>query len=489
MNSRVIIWALAFTLAACASAAHAQAPDQNSQSQDPAFANPTPSTPPQSREARTLPAAAARGVSEPDDLQPYDPANVTPDVNTLAGAQLFGVGSLGSSRNIFDPSLSVSELGQTFPSAPGQSSLYSTTLVGGALDFDRTWSRYHTIAVYSGGEDFVRGFQNLNAQFHDASISQEVDWARLHLVLRDDFIATPGASFTGTGIGGPGIITQIASTLESSLNGIGMGFIPGETIENGTVMRYMNAALGQAEYSFSRRSVLTVAGSYGLLHFTTPGFVDSHMLNTQAGYDYMLDPFDSIGFIAGYGKISFVGTSGATSNYLGALAFGRKITGRLAFQVGGGPEQIRSTSAANGGFQTWYASVTTALTYERRRDGYSLTFTRGLTSGSGVLLGAKSNIFTVGAHRDLTRHWTTSVNGGYAINNSLTTVNGSSQRFDNWFIAATLGSQLGRHALLNFSYGLQRQYSPPVCPVTSCGVSGYQQSFGMTLNWHLRPNE
>jgi len=240
----------------------------------------------------------------------------------------------------------------------------------------------------------------------------------------------------------------------------------------------------------SRRSAFTFAGSYGLLHFTDAGYFSSRMWNAQVGYDYLLDPADSIALLASYGKVDFTGTSNSTTNYLAALAYGRKITGRMAFQVAAGPEQIRSSSGASA-FQLWYGSVSSALTYQWRRAGYSLSFMRGLSSGSGVFLGAKSNVVTLAAHRQFTRFWTGSVNGGYAINDSLVAAGAPAVRFDNWFVGGNIARQLGSHLQINFSYGIQRQNNPAVCPVSlvgGCGVNGFQQTFGMTVNWHLRPN-
>ena len=51
--------------------------------------------------------------------------------------------------------------------------------------------------------------------------------------------------------------------------------------------------------------------------------------------------------------------------------------------------------------------------------GVSFSYVRGLTGGSGVFLGATSNTFSGSAHHQFTRYWTGSVNGGYALNNSL----------------------------------------------------------------------
>ena len=107
-------------------------------------------------------------------------------------------------------------------------------------------------------------------------------------------------------------------------------------------MRYRNSVLGQAEYSFSRRSAFTFAGSYGLLHFSGAGYVSSHMLNAQAGYDYLLDPDEYIALLASYGKIDYSGHHEFhVPDYMAALAYGRKSPGAWRFRSEAGPEQIR----------------------------------------------------------------------------------------------------------------------------------------------------
>jgi hypothetical protein len=213
-------------------------------------------------------------------------------------------------------------------------------------------------------------------------------------------------------------------------------------------------------------------------------------VNGQAGYDFQLDPADSIALIANYGKVDYSGTSDAITTYTAALAYGRKITGRWAFQVEAGPARIQNAFGATS-YQLWYASVNSALTYQGRRAGYSLSYMRGLGSGSGVVAGAESNTLTLAAHYQFSRYWTGSVHGGYAISDSLAVAGSPTVRFDDWFVGANIGRQLWSHAFFNFSYGAQRQTGPAVCPVSvvgGCGVNGLQQTFGMTVNWHLRPN-
>ena len=438
------------------------------------------------------PTPAARGVSDPfDTQQQYDASQVTPDQNTLAGAAPFTLGSLQHHRNVFDPSISFSQLAQSYPqTGGGGSNVGAVSQIGGSLNFDRTWSEYHLSAIYNGGETFNYGYSTSTSlthyQFHDFVFQQEADWDRWHVLFRDDFAYSPGATFTGQGFGGPGLAAQFSSLLGSSVTSLAQTFVPSETINTSFAHRYRNALLGQAAYSLSRRAAFTVAAAYGLLHFNESGFVSSTMVNVQGGFDYLLDPWNSIAILGGYGKIDYTGTGSTTTDYVGALAYGRKITGRLAFQAAVGPQEIQSLGSIQGNFHLVFVMVNSTLRYERRRGGLSLNFSRGLTQGSGVFEGATGDTVSANVNYRFTRVWSASVTGGYALNDSLAPVGAQRQRFTNWFVGANVGRQLGTHAKLNFNYGVNDQTNPPTCTVAVCGIPGLQQSGGVTINWHLR---
>jgi hypothetical protein len=510
MKLRIANWTLVAALVLCTTAAFAQDQKQDTSPIDPNAplqpldTNPTPS----GGNVNRPPVGAVRGVEMPD-AQSYDPSQVTPDTNTLAGAEPISLGSLQHTRNTFDPTITISQVGQTTPGKGGQTVLTGISVASASLNFNRNWSQYHFSTVYSGGETFNLGYGQATGffgqtaphyQYHDLTVTQEAAWARWHILLRDDFTATPGAAFTSQGMGGPGLTSQFSSLLGTSLNSFGQQFQPAETINTSQVMRYRNSILGQAEYSFSRRSAFTFSGSYGLLTFATTGYFNSTMVNGQAGYDYLLDPSDSFAILASYGRINFtgtgipstgtstIGTGNSVQDYVGALAYGRKITGRLAFQVAAGPQEILFTGAGGvGNFHTLFVSVNSALTYERRRSGLGFSYGRGLTGGSGVFLGATSNTFSASAHHQFTRSLSGGINAGYAMNDSLPQAGVATTKFDNWFVGANLGRQVGQHVEVNFNYGATEQNNPATCLVASCGGTGLQQTIGLSINWHLRP--
>jgi len=489
-------WAVIAAVALCATVASAQDQKQGAPPVDPnAPLQPLDTGP--NNGSTNQPIGAARGVNGPYDSQTYDPSQVTPDRNTLAGATPFTLGSLQHNTNIFDPAISGSQLGEVVPGNSGQTILTGVSVVGGSLNFNRTWSQYHFSTIYNGGETFNEGIgaastffgnEPSHSQFHNLAVAQEMDWARWRILLQDNFAFSPGATFTNQGMGGPGLAAQLSSMIGSSLTSLSQSFLPSENINTGYSMRYMNGVLGQAEYSISRRSSLTFSGSYGLLHFTSAGFVNSTMVDAQAGYDYQLDPSNSIALLGSYGKINYTGTGNSTTDYVGAFAYGRKITGRLAFQVAAGPQEIQAAGTGPAGsFHLLFASVNSTLNYQRRRSGVSFTYTRGLSAGSGVFEGATSNTFKAQANHNFTRFWTGAISGGYSLDNSLAPAGAATTQFDNWFAGANLGRQVGQHAQINFNYGASMQNNPATCPVANCGGTGLQQTFGMTVNWHLRP--
>jgi hypothetical protein len=433
------------------------------------------------------PASSARGLLlREGDIEPQEPASTQPDTHALSGAENTGTGSLGQVHNVVNPSLFLSEFGDT--GIPiGSSRLNAITQFGGNIDLDHTWRRYRIVGVADAGDSlaFAPPSPLYQSWYGDLAVEQQINWSRWILRFRDTFQFTPQASFGSQSTGGPGTLGQFDTP--SSLGVVNPDFTPAESVLTGSTMRLGLTSIAEADYAISRRSQITFDGSYGLLHFVHAGYINSQQTAAQVGYDYLVDPKDTIAVMASYGHTMFSGSSFAIEYDQVQAAFARKVTGRLAFQVGGGPAKVRLINVPAPSPRLGWG-LNSALTYELRRTGYSLMYTRNVTSGSGVLLGAQTQNVVASVHHRLSRSWVSSLSAGYTRSSSLVPVAVAASRFSSWYAGANAGHQIGQYISIGFNYGVQRQYSnSSACPVANCGVTNLWQTFGATLTWHPRP--
>jgi hypothetical protein len=464
----------------CFSTAWARQQSNGTQSNSPGVPiQPLPPETGNSNRSQTIPAAVG-GSFPQNDAQPEASAQAQPDTHVLSGVETLGLGSLRGLRRIFDPALRFSEFGETGMVA-GRTVAVSS--LGGSLDVEQRWGRYHLAAVYNGAETMYQPSYNgiHYLPYHDAGISQQILLGRWTVQLRDDVLYSWASGFGGLFTGGPARVGQNAS-----LNSIQPSLVPSGTIQTGPARQLNNIALGEADYAFSRRTTLTFVGSYGLLHFLDPGYINSRSINGRVGYNYALSAKNNIALTYDYGRMSFDGASGRMQTDLVQMAFGRKVTGRLAFQLAAGPQLLRLDNFGPSRHQSWLSwSAFSALTYDLRRTGYSLSYFHGVTAGSGVFFGSKSETITAMVYHEFTRVWSSSVNGGYAVNKTLVPAGIFASRFDNWFGGASLNRQMGRQVRFSLSYGFQRQSrGGGGCPVLGCGLPGSFSQFGVTLQWH-----
>src|SRR6202030_255298 len=102
--------------------------------------------------------------------------------------------------------------------------------------------------------------------------------------------------------------------------------------------RVSNAALVQAQYASSQRTAWTFSGSYGLLHFTTPGYLNSADYGFSAGYNYQLTARDVIGASYMFDALRFSPALASLNNSTFNFNYGRHISNELMFQAGIGPQ-------------------------------------------------------------------------------------------------------------------------------------------------------
>jgi len=414
---------------------------------------------------RQLPIPAARGLT----LQPsaLDSSQEQPDTHTLSSIETLGVGSLGVVRSFLDPSFGFYQSGDT-GITPGTSS--SVTSLGVRLMFDRNGSRSRLTGSYGGAHVLYYPDSSHNTTYHNLAVSHEIHWARWVLRLRNDLLVSPEASFGGLDIGG--INLQMSLQSSAGVN---------DTILTQRAQRLNNAASGEINYLLSRRSIMTFAGSYTSLTFKNAGYIDSHVVTGRIGYDYAIAPKDSIGFMYDYSRTDFSVASPRLQTDKIQLSYGRKVTGRLAFQISAGPQLVRFGSQS----RTLDWNLFSATTYQTRRAQYSFSYSHGASGGSGMFVGAQNHTLAGTWHYALTQSWSTSLGGGYAFNQALAPVSGVTDHFGNWYGTASLNREIGRHVRLNLNYGFQQQAAGNgTCPVAACGSTRSRQTLGVTLEWH-----
>jgi len=425
-------------------------------------------------------------ANDPVNTQVQDSAQIEPDNHLLSGAETLGLGSLRYLTNIFDPSLRVSESADTGASANKPDSV---TSAGGSLDFAHSSSRQFLALMYSGGASLYRGPAVYNQQFHDLGLSEAVLLGKWTFRLGDSLtFASQGASFGGFNTGGLNFGSQAnpLSGLQSGLvPTLQPGLLPLQTISTGIADRVGEVGFAEADYTVTRRTDITLEGSYGLIHFLSGGYVNGVQKQGRLGYNHLFGQKNRVAIFYDYTDSTFGGTNQSIESQSLQLSYGRTIVGRLAWQVGGGPglRDLRNYPSLGGQRFTW--TVHSGLTYATRSTDYRFSYFHGITLGSGVFLGANSDTFIASVNRPLTRFWTGYVNVGYARNSNLIVSKAFSNLFENWYANADLGRPIGRQLQFDMNYGFQQQnLGGGLCPVLSCGITSHRHVLTINFSWH-----
>ena len=437
-------------------------------------------------EEKPKPAAKAIGPIGADDQDPnQSPDALQPDNRPLTGIQQPTVGTPPDKHSYWVPGISyynfIQSNGQTQGGGSGWS---STSYIAGNVSLIENWSRSQLMLNYSGGGNFSTDSAAGNGWFQQLGASQTFTWERWQLTILDDFSYLPQAQFgfgNGTGLSLPGI----GGSLGAGSTGLGGSFNPGGSIFSATGPRYSNAFGAQTNYLLTPRSSITVGGVYSLLRFTNSGNVESNTYNANVGYNYQITREDTIGLVYRFGSFHFIGFPQAIGDHTIQAAYGRKITGRLALGLSGGPEITTYKLPQVGSTKTRYigGSGNASLNYAVPRGSFSLNYSHGVTAGSGVFLGATTDQITAGATRKLSRVWSGDGHVGFAHNKNAETANGlPNPSFNTVYVGASAARPVGRNASVSVGYTAYVE--------TSNNVGGFSfttHQISLGLSWHTRP--
>ncbi len=395
-------------------------------------------------------------------------------------------------RSYLLPSFHFAQIGDTNArSTSGASELHTASTVSGGIALRRVRGRSEWMANYAGGTTLYNTHSDLNTSFHQLGIKQTITGRRWSLLLSDYFSYLPeSSSATGAFGGGAGFGPGLGRGFEGSPSGLSPIFTPSQTILTGRTRRVSNSFVGEVQYKASPRSSITVSGAYRMLRFLDSGFINGHSEIFRTGYNYAVTAQDSVAVMYGFTRFRFDGISQGMNNHVLQVAYGRRVTGRLAFQLAAGPliNTFRHPLAGSETVLSW--NMESFLRYRFQNTDLGISYLRYMTGGSGVLVGAQTDEARMTVGRRLSRMWSGFLSLGYVHNASLTetTARLLDRTFNLWTAGVHLSRPWGRYTSLDFSYGVYREgSSASFCTGSTCGTHLLRHYFRFGFSWQLRP--
>jgi len=450
------------------------------------------------QEDRSKPKPAAHTYLPPlegrtdQDLESDQPAasNLNPDIRPLTGVQTPTLGSPELRHSYWVPGFQYGNfVRSSVLSEPTTSSWNSTSFVAGTVSLLETWNRSQLSVNYTGGGNFSTDKSQGNDSFHQLGLIQAFDWRRWQLSFIDQFSYLPQTQFgfaAGSILANPGIGGQLGPSLPA----LQPNYQPNQTIFTSIGPRYSNSITTEIAYSISPGESVTVSGSYGILRFVEGGSIDTNDTILSTGYNHALSRKDTIGLLYRFSGYRYLGDPQAINDHVAQLAYGRKITGRIALQLFVGPDVTTFRVPLGSAHLKISGSGGANLTYAFRRNSLSFSYNHGVAGGSGQFTGSTSDEVQNTINHQFSRVWQGNVNFGLARTASLGLSSASqvSQTFNSWFTGGGLSRPVGRSANFTFGYTAYIQNSRlPVCTAGTCNTSYLQQQISLSFQWHTRP--
>jgi hypothetical protein len=404
-------------------------------------------------------------------------------------------------RSFLIPGIHISEaVDSNAGNGLGSEAVHGVTRLLGSLVLQRLWSRYDLAVGYIGGAALYSGFSESSSQVHQVDAVQRVRWRRGQLALRDDFSHLPEGSFGFGSYGGTGGyelgLGGIGQGNEVAINPLGNFFGPGQFGSVGQEPRFANLSAVDVTESLSARASVTAAGSYGLVHYTdtTLGFLDTRQVSAQGGYNYQLTRRDQVALVYGFQSFSYPDLLGESfTTHLWHVMYGHRITGRMDFIAGGGPQLTTLNTGIFGSSRQLSMSGRAMLRYKFPKTSLGLFYDHYNTGGSGFFPGAKSDIVRLSLARPLSRVWFGMADIGFShnsrIQNGVPGFGVSANSYNYIYAGGALHRQLGRYFSVFVSYqynGLTLDDS--FCTVGApCSRISQRHVAAIGLDWHPRP--
>jgi hypothetical protein len=323
--------------------------------------------------------------------------------------------------------------------------------------------------VYSGGYlyDTVPGSKE-STTFQNLALSQVLRGKNLVFVISDAVSYLPEAPTVGlSGIAGVG---DIGTTPVQG----GLG--PDQSIFSYYGTRVSNGLDASLSANLTGSTTLDGSGAWQVLDFLDSSGYDSDTYEASAGFTHRVSARTSYGAHGAYSHYVYPGYSTSFDSESALFNYSHIWTRALSSSFSVGPEWSNGSGYLTAGPSSEHAIVGggAAMTYAGKTMGASLSYNRGVSGGSGVILGSTTDSVALTVSRPMGRDWSTSATVGWSRNASLFEVGNLKLVFD----SLDAGFQVSRKISRNLSgYG-----SYTVIHQTSSNFGGGQNAFSGTEN-------
>jgi hypothetical protein len=481
------IW---LALLSCVSA-RAQQPAETPQDQQPG------QQPSQPIPAIRSPLASGADSGEQDEAP--NPQEMQPDTRSLTGVEDLSLGTMALGHSYWQPRLALSETVDSNPasSSAGNGSWGTWTSLLGGVDIHRISGVSELMLSYTGGGMFSTGNSSgSNGVIQELYFRDKYSFRRSTLSVFDQLSYLPESSFgfAGTaGAGLPGVATG---------GGVGSGFTPGQSILTPESQNLSNSFDVELDTKLTSRTSLTLVGGYSLLHYFTDNLLDFGTVTVQVGYNYLLSRKDTVALSYSFSGYQYSNVDQTLDLHTIQGSYGRRVTGKLAFQIAAGPQfavsRIPVTNATpptapvpgTPSSSQLYWTLNTSLQYQLRRAAISASYNHGVTGGSGVLVGAETDTATGSFNDQISRTFNAGFTAGYSRNRGIATTSGSleAQDFSYWFAGVNVAHPIGRSLDVFANYQFQYQDSNTSgCVGSACSTNTIRHQIAFGLNLHKQP--
>ena len=405
-----------------------------------------------------------------------------------------------TSRSFLIPGVHVSEsVDSNIEGRTGNAAVHGVTRALGTLFLQKLWGRNETALEYIGGAGFYPSRARTAYMLQQLDAEQRVSWRTGQLAIRDSFSYLPEGAFGYGAYGGEELSTGGLGAGFNNLGGIagpitGSIFGAGQLGSLGQQPRITNTTVVDVAEGLSPRSSITAAGSYGLVQFidNSAGFINSRQIAAQGGYNYQLSRRDHVALAYAFQRFQYPNfPNSAFRTHIVNLLYGHRISGRLDFLIGGGPQITTIDNPPFGSTQSLSGNGQVRLRYRFPRTTVAASYARHNTAGSGFFLGATTDIAELSLNSPINRVWSMTANTGYTRSRRIQPAVAafSADHFAYVFAGVAVHRPLGRQCRLFISYQFNDHSFDNTCTSVSgpCSGSSQRHVASIGLDWHLHP--